>query len=93
MSDGQQLRWQEPWFFSARMRDRRGWRRKGLLTAGVFVVMMVGWYLDQHYGKGLRIGLTGAIFLCIGIAVLVGFLFDLGISEVQATSDGVARQP
>jgi hypothetical protein len=91
MSDDRHLRWQEPWFFSLRMRDRRGWQRKGWLIVAVFVAMMVGWYLDQRYGKGLRIGLTGATFLCIGIAVVVGFLSDLGLSEVQATDDGVAR--
>ncbi len=86
-----QLRWQEPWLFSLRMRDRRGWQRKGWLIAGVFIAMMLGWYLDQRYGKGLRIGFTGAILMCLGIAVFVGFLSDLGLSEVQATDDGVAR--
>src|SRR5438093_9002384 len=91
MSDGRQLRWQEPWFFSLRMRDRRGWQRKGYLIAAIFVAMMIGWYLDQRYGKGLRIGLTGAIILCLGIAVFVGFLSVLGLSEVQATDNGVAR--
>jgi hypothetical protein len=91
MGNGQQLRWQEPWFFSLRMRDRQGWKRKGWLIVAIFVVMMVGWYLDQNYGKGLRIGLTGAIFLCLGIAGFVSFLNDLGISEIQATADGVAR--
>ena len=91
MSTGQQLRWQEPWLFSLRMRDRRGWKRKGWLIAAVFVAMMIGWYLDQRYGKGLRIGLTGAIMFNMGIAVFVGFLSDLGLSEVQATDDGVAR--
>lgn len=77
--------------FSLRMRDRRGWQRKALLIVAVFAVMMVGWYLDQHYGKGLRIGMAGAVFLSIGIAVFVGFLSDLGVSEVQATDEGVAR--
>jgi hypothetical protein len=77
--------------FSLRMRDWRGWLRKALLIVVVFAAMMVGWYLDQHYGKGLRIGLTGAVFLCIGIAVFVGFLSDLGVSEIQATDEGVAR--
>jgi len=91
MSTGQQLRWQEPWLFSLRMRDRRGWKRKGWLIAAVFVAMMIGWCLDQRYGKGLRIGLTGAIMFNMGIAVFVGFLSDLGLSEVQATDDGVAR--
>jgi hypothetical protein len=91
MSAGQQLRWREPWFFSLRMRDRTGWRRKGWLIAAVFVAMMVGWYLDQRYGKGLRIGPGGAILLCLGIAVFVGFLNDLVVSEVQATDEGVAR--
>jgi hydrogenase/urease accessory protein HupE len=73
------------------MRDRRGWQRKGWLIAAVFVAMMIGWYLDQRLGKGLRIGLTGAIILCMGIAVFVGFLSDLGLSEVQATAGAVAR--
>lgn len=53
--------------------------------------MMVGWYLDQHYGKGLRSGFAAAVFLSIGIAVFVGLLPDLGVSEVQATDEGVAR--
>jgi hypothetical protein len=91
MSAGQQLRWQEPWFFSLRMRDRRGWWRRVWLIAVVFVAMMVGWYLDQQYGKGLRIGLAGAVVMCLSIAVFVGFLPDFGLSEVQATKDGVAR--
>jgi hypothetical protein len=73
------------------MRDRRGWQRKGLLIVAVFGVMMVGWYLDQNYGKGLRIGFGGVVFLCIGIAIFVGFLPDLGVSEVEATDEGVAR--
>lgn len=77
--------------FSLRMRDRRGWQRRFWLIIAVFVAMMLGWYLDQRYGKGLRIGLVGAIFMCLGIAVFVGFLSDLGLSEVQATDDGVAR--
>ena len=47
--------------------------------------------LDQRYGKGLRIGFTGAILMSLGIVVFVGFLSDLGPSEVQATDDGVAR--
>jgi hypothetical protein len=91
MGAGHQLRWQEPWLFSLRMRNRQGWKRKGWLILAIFVVMMGGWYLDQNYGKGLRIGLTGAILLSLGIAVFVSFLTDLGISEVQATADGVAR--
>ncbi|MDB6109476.1 MAG: hypothetical protein JWR69_1226 [Pedosphaera sp.] len=91
MSAGQQLRWQEPWLFSLRMRDRRGWQRKGWLIIAVFVAMILGWYLDQRYGKGLRIGLTGAMILSMAIAVFAGFLSDLGVSEVQATVDGVAR--
>src|SRR5437870_1472434 len=91
MSAGKQLRWREPWFFSLRMRDRRGWQRKGWLIVAIFVAMMVGWYLDQRYGKGLRIGIAGAILLCLGIAVFVGFLNDLTFSEVQATDAGVAR--
>jgi hypothetical protein len=91
MSTGQQLRWREPWFFSLRMRDRSGWKRKGWIIAAVFVAMMVGWHLDQRYGKGLRIGLGGAILLCLGIAVFVGFLNDLSVSEVQAGDEGVAR--
>src|SRR5262249_15615570 len=36
-------------------------------------------------------GATSAIFMCLGIAVFVGFLSDLGLSEVQASDDGVAR--
>ncbi|HWQ92023.1 MAG TPA: hypothetical protein VN673_10155 [Clostridia bacterium] len=91
MSTGQQLRWREPWFFSLRMRNRSGWKRKGWIIAAVFVAMMAGWYLDQRYGKGLRIGLSGAILLCLGIAVFVGFLNDLTVSEVQAGDEGVAR--
>jgi hypothetical protein len=91
MSAGKQLRWQEPWFFALRMRDRSGWRRKGWLIVAVFVAMMTGWYLDQRYGKGLRIGLMGAIVLCLGIAVVVGFLNDLTLSEVQVGEEGVAR--
>jgi hypothetical protein len=91
MPTEQQLRWREPWFFSMRMRDRRGWWRKTWLILAVFIAMMFGWYLDQRYGKGLRIGLTGAVFICIGIAIFVGFLPDLGLSEVQATDEGVAR--
>jgi hypothetical protein len=73
------------------MRDRRGWQRKGWLIVAVFMAMMAGWYLDQRYGKGLRIAPTGAIILCLGIAVFVGFLGDLTVSEVQATDEGVAR--
>ena len=84
MSTGQQLRWREPWWFALRMRDRRGWQRKGWLIIAVFVAMMLGWYLDQRYGKGLRLALTGAILMCLGIAVFVGFLSDLGLSEIQA---------
>ncbi len=91
MTDGRQLRWQEPWLFTLRMRGRRGWQRKILLIVAVFGVMMVGWYLDRHYGRGLRIGLAGAVTLCIGIAIFVGFLPDLGVSEVRATDEGVAR--
>ncbi len=53
--------------------------------------MMVGWYLDQRYGNGLRIGLPGAFPLCLGIAVFIGFLNDLVVSEVQAGDEGVAR--
>jgi len=89
--DKKQLRWQEPPFFSLRMRDRRGWQRKGWLILAVFVAMMTGWYLDQRYGKGLRIGLGGAILMNIGIAVFVGFLSDIGISDVQANDQGIAR--
>jgi len=73
------------------MRDRRGWQRKAWLIVAVFVAMMVGWYLDQRYGKGLRIGLMGATILCLGIAGFVGFLNDLAVSEVQASEEGVAR--
>ena len=87
MSVRQQLRWQEPWFFSLRMRDRRGWQRKGWLIVAIFVAMMVGWYLDQRYGKGLRIGLMGAIILCLGIAVFVssGKPFGLLILVMRAS--------
>lgn len=91
MSDGRQLRWREPWLFSLRMRDRRGWRQKGWLIAAVFIAMMLGWYLDQKYGKGLRIGVAGAAVFCLFIAVFVGFLNDLAVSEVQLTDKGVAR--
>lgn len=91
MTDERQLRWQEPWLFSLRMRDKRGWQLKGFLIVAVFTVMMVAWYLDQHYGKGLRIGFAGAIILNVGIAIFVGFLSDLGASEVQATDEGVVR--
>jgi hypothetical protein len=91
MITGQQLRWREPWFFSLRMRDRRGWQRKGWLIAAVFVAMMLGWYLDQNYGKGLRIGVAGATVFNLFIAVFVGFLNHLIVSEVQAADDGVAR--
>jgi hypothetical protein len=91
MSTGKQLRWREPWFFSLRMRDRRGWHCKGWLIVAVFLAMMSGWYLDQRYGKGLRIGLMGATVLGFGIAVFVGFLNDLTLSEVQAADEGVAR--
>lgn len=73
------------------MRNRRGWQLKGLLIIAIFMAMMIGWYLDQRYGKGLRIGLTGAILLNLGISMLLGFLPDLGISEVQAGNDGIAR--
>ncbi len=90
-STGERLRWREPWSFSLRMRDRSGWQRKGWLIAAVFVAMMVGWYLDQRYGNGLRIGLPGAFPLCLGIAVFIGFLNDLVVSEVQAGDEGVAR--
>ena len=87
----QQLRWREPWFFSLRMRDLSGWKRKGWLIVAMFVAMMVGCCLDQRYGKVLRFGLNGAILLCLGIAVFVGFLNDLSVSEVQASDEGLAR--
>lgn len=57
----------------------------------IFIAMMIGWYLDQHYGKGPRIGTTGAILFCLGIAIFLGFLSDLGLSEVQITNKGIAR--
>lgn len=47
--------------------------------------------MDQRYGKGLSIGLTGAVSMCLGIAVFVSFLSDLGLSQVQTTDEGVAR--
>jgi hypothetical protein len=73
------------------MRDKRGWQRKGWLIGAIFFAMMAGWYLDRHYGKGLGTELTVAVFLCFGIAVFVGFLSDIGLSEVQATDEAVAR--
>ena len=91
MRTGQQLRWQEPWFFSLRMRDRRGWQRKAWLIVAIFIAMLLGWYLDQKYGKGPRFELTVAVVMSVGIAVFVGFLSDLGLSEVQTTDDGLAR--
>src|SRR5215469_15361693 len=91
MTDGRQLRWREPWFFALRMRNRRGWQLRGLFTVAIFVVLMVGWYLDQNYGKGLRCGFAAAVVLCVGIAVFLVLLPDLGVSEVQGNDQGLAR--
>ena len=52
---------------------------------------MVGWYLEQQSSNGLRIGLTGATAMSLGIAVFLSFISDLGISEVQATDECIAR--
>lgn len=91
MNTGKELRWREPWLFSLRMRDRRAWLRKLWLIIAVFAAMLAGWYLDQRYGKGPRMGFVGGVMMSIGIAVFVGFLTDLGLSEVQANDEGVAR--
>ena len=91
MKTGKRLRWQEPWFFTLRMRNRSGWRRKGYLMAAIFVAMMVGWYLDQHYGKGLRIGLPGALAFNLFIAIFLGLLNDLGAGQVEMGEEYIAR--
>jgi hypothetical protein len=74
-----------------RMRDRVGWRRKGCLMSAIFVAMMVGWYLDQNYGKGLRIGLLGALAFNLFIAIFVGLLNDLGTGQVELGEEYIAR--
>lgn len=91
MSDGRQMKWQEPWFFSMRMRDRRGWRRKCWLILAVFAAMMIGWYLDQRIGKALQIGLLGGSIFSLGIAIFVGFLSDLTFTEISLSNEGVIR--
>ena len=91
MIDATPMKWQEPWFFSMRMRDRRGWRRKGWLVLAIFAAMMIGWYFDQKFGKALQIGILGGSLFSFGTAIFVGFLSDLTLAQVSINNTGVIR--
>ena len=64
---------------------------RGWLILAIFVAMFLGFYLDQRYGRGLRIGLLGGSIFSFFIAVFLGFLSDLTVTEVALTDEGVIR--
>ena len=91
MSDTRQLKWCEPFFFSLRMRNRRAWRLRIWLILAIFVAMLIGFYLDQSYGRGLHIGVLGGCIFSLAIAIFLGFLPDFTVSKITLTDDGVIR--
>ena len=50
-----QMSWSEPLFFLVRLRERRGWTRRGLLLLVIFLVMFLAIHFTAQPAAGARL--------------------------------------
>ncbi|NQT14920.1 MAG: hypothetical protein HQ582_19350 [Planctomycetes bacterium] len=86
------ISWTEPAFFGASMRTRAGWILRGLLFLAVFGGMLFGWYADQRWGNGPRMGPIGATLLNLGIAAFLTGMLEISQvgRQISISDDSVS---
>jgi hypothetical protein len=70
------MQWNEPTLFEARVRNRRGWMMRGVLAAGIFLVMMIGFVAQDRWGRGPKFSPVKGVVMSLVVGLFLTAALD-----------------